>query len=197
MERKEEEKMEVKKPTGNRPRLKWKPPPQGLIKCNTDGAWHKDHQYQGIGWVSRDHTGRLLWAGAKRLQGVGSPIETEALALRWAVQTMVRFGYKHVLFETDSLVLAKMITGKEETWPKLKPLIQEISHTLSANRGYKIEYSTRDSNKTADRIAKEALSFMNYVPKLYSIVPQWLKVVIEADMPSLGSNIDVGPNSYG
>ncbi|KAL0676411.1 hypothetical protein Bca4012_004392 [Brassica carinata] len=66
-------------------------------------------------------------------------------------------------FETDSLVLAKMINGKEETWPKLKPIIQEITHSLSTNRSYRVEYFAHE----------------------------------EADMPSLGSNYDVGPNNVG
>ncbi|XP_013720024.1 uncharacterized protein LOC106423811 [Brassica napus] len=157
----------------------------------------EEEKKEGVGWVSRDYTGRMLWAGARRFQGVGSPIETEAIALQWAIQSMIRFGYKHVQFETDSLVLAKMINGKEETWPKLKPIIQEITHSLSTNRSYRVEYFSRDGNKTADRIAKEAFSFMNHVPKLYSVMPSWLIHVIEADMPSLGSNYDVGPNNVG
>lgn len=197
LERSEEEKKEVKKPTVDRPRVKWKPPPEGWIKCNADGSWHKNRQNQGVGWVSRDYTGRMLWAGARRFQGVGSPIETEATALQWAIQSMIRFGYKHVQFETDSLVLAKMINGKEETWPKLKPIIQEITHSLSTNRSYRVEYFAHEGNKTADRIVKEAFSFMNHVPKLYFVMPSWLIHVIEADMPSLGSNYDVGPNNVG
>lgn len=36
---------------------------------------------------------------------------------------------------------------------------------------------------------------MNYVPKLYSIVPYWLKSVIDADMPALKLNYDVVPNN--
>lgn len=48
---------------------------------------------------------------------------------------------------------------------------------------------------TAYGITKKAFSFMNYVPKLYSIVPYWLKSVIDADMPALKLNYDVVPNN--
>lgn len=58
-------------------------------------------------------------------------IETEAVALNWAVQTMRSLGYKQVIYETDSLVLPKMIAGSEKIWPKLKPIIQDLTQSLS------------------------------------------------------------------
>ncbi|CAG7900475.1 unnamed protein product, partial [Brassica rapa] len=139
----------------------------------------------------------LLWAGAQRYREMGSPIETEATALKWAMQTMLRLGYTQVIFETDSMVLASMIAGREPIWPKLYPIIQEISHLLSTSRSYRVEYYSREGNKSADRIAKEALSFMNYVSKLYSMVPSWLKQIFEVDVSMLGVNNDVGPNAFG
>ncbi|XP_048599883.1 uncharacterized protein LOC125579997 [Brassica napus] len=178
MRRQEEDKTEVKKPTSN-------------------GAWHKDHQQQGIGWVSRDYAGRLLWAGAQRFEGLSSPVETEATALNWAIRSMARLGYSQVIFETDSQVLARMIEGSAETWPKIQPIIQDITQSLQKNRSYRVEFFSRDGNKTADRIAKEDFSFLNHVPKLYSMVPSWLKSVLEADMPSVGLNYDVGLNNIG
>ncbi|XP_048605758.1 uncharacterized protein LOC106359240 [Brassica napus] len=193
----EEDKTKVKKPTSSTQHLKWTPPTQNWIKCNTDGAWHKDHQQQGIGWVSRDYAGRLLWAGAQRFEGLSSPVETEATALNWAIRSMARLGYSQVIFETDSQVLARMIEGSAETWPKIQPIIQDITQSLQKNRSYRVEFFSRDGNKTADRIANEAFSLLNYVPKLYSMVSSWLKPVLEADMPSVGLNYDVGLNNIG
>lgn len=131
---KEEEIAEVKRPISNNRNIKWKPPPQQCIKCNTYGAWSKDRQRSGVSWVNRDHMGRLPWAGAKSFQRLGSTniyIETEEVALNWAVQTMRSLGYKQVIYETDSLVLPKMIAGSEKIWPKLKPIIQDLTQSLS------------------------------------------------------------------
>ncbi|XP_018473809.1 uncharacterized protein LOC108845037 [Raphanus sativus] len=188
MSRQEENNIEVKKPTSNKQPVKWKPPIQNWTKCNTDGAWHKNQQGQGIGWISRDHTGRLLWAGAQRFEGLDSHVETEATALNWAIKSMSRLDYSQVIFETDAQVLVKMIEGVKEIWPKLKPIIQDITHSLKMNSSFKVEFFSRDGNKTTYKIAKEAFSFMNHVPKLYSIVPSWLKPVLEADMPYVGLN---------
>lgn len=139
-----------------------------------DGKW-------GIGWILRDHTGHMLWAGARKLSGIGSVLEIEAEAMRWAVHTMVGFGYKGVVFESDSQVLTKMLNGEEEIWPRVSPIIQEISNSISEIREGKVAYYPRSGNKVADRVAKETTAFTSFVPKLYSIVPIWLLSSMEAD----------------
>ena len=72
-----------------------------------------------------------------------------------------------------------MIRGEEETWPNLLAK----RHMLRTNPEFKVEYYQREDNKVAHKKAKKSSSFLNYVPKLYSITPLWLKYVIEADMP--------------
>lgn len=81
---------------------------------------------------------------------------------------------RNMVVETDSLVLSKMIRGEEEVWPILQPLLQDIVHVLKANPGFKVVFYHRDGNSVADRIANEVLSFLNYVPKLYSVTSLWL-----------------------
>ncbi|XP_009121368.1 uncharacterized protein LOC103846215 [Brassica rapa] len=166
----------------------WKAPPPQWIKCNTDGAWRKEHQRSGVGWISRDSTGKLLWAGVKDFQRVGSPIEAEAEGIKWAMQSMRSLGYNQVLYETDSQVLARMTAGQEVIWPKLEPVMQEIEHYLSENPGYKLGYYPREGNKAAGRVAKEAFSLGNHVPRFYSIMPIWLVSLCEADMPIVNMN---------
>lgn len=174
---------EVKAPAPALPEKKWYPPAPTGFKCNIDGSWKKETGGGGVGWVMRDHLGNLVWAGAKKLAEVGSVLETEAEALRWAAQTLAGFGYEHVSFETDSLVLKQMICGEEETWPRMKPIIQDIRTILSSKGGYEVGYYPRSGNKAANRIAKETATFTSIVPKLYSIVPGWLSLCIEADKP--------------
>ncbi|XP_056853409.1 uncharacterized protein LOC108820421 [Raphanus sativus] len=200
---------EVKQSGPSRHCQKWKPPPATWLKCNSDGSWQKDRDHSGVGWVCRDQNGSVVWAGAKAVQHMGTAIECEAEAIRWAVATLSGFGYRKVIVETDSLVLCKMIRGEEEIWPVLKPIVQSILYIrggrkygagnefkagngylcpallymLEVRQEYHVEYYLREGNKVADRIAKESSSFMNYVPKLYSVTPMWLKSTVEADMP--------------
>lgn len=123
----------------------------------------------------------MLWAGAKKLLEVGSALEAEAEALRWAVSSLIGFGYRDVIFESDSQVLVKMIHGVEETWPRMKPIVQEISILLSKLAGSEVRFYNRRGNEVADRIAKETTTFTSIVPKLYSIVPKWLVSYVEAE----------------
>lgn len=60
----------------------WKPLVDQWIKCNVDGSWNAETNGAGDGWISRDKNGKLLWAGAKKLHGVSSAIESEAEAMR-------------------------------------------------------------------------------------------------------------------
>ena len=55
-------------------------------------------------------------------------------------------------------------------WPILKPIIQDITHSLISFRDYLISYYLREGNKAAHRIANETFSFMNNVPKLLYIL---------------------------
>ncbi|XP_013652406.1 uncharacterized protein LOC106357268 [Brassica napus] len=138
--RKEEDHIVAQTPPLSNARAKWKAPPPQWIKCNTDGAWRKEHQRSRVGWISRDSRGKLLWAGVKDFQRVGSPIEAEAEGIKWATQSKRSLGYNQVPYETDSQVLARMITGQEVIWPKLEPVMQEIQHYLSENPGYKLGF---------------------------------------------------------
>ncbi|CDY23510.1 BnaC06g24790D [Brassica napus] len=173
----------AKVPAAEIPEIRWTPPAPTTLKCNTDGSWSKETGVGGVGWLLRDHQGTLLWAGAKKMAVMRSAIETEAEAIRWTIQTLVGFGYSRVSFETDSLVLAKMLNGEEEFWPVLEPILQDISTSLSSNGGFEVVYYPRSGNKSADRIAKETTTFTSFVPKLYSMVPLWLKLCLETDKP--------------
>jgi len=172
---------EIKSPTPKVAEVKWIPPDPMSLKCNTDGAWSKETGTGGIGWLLRDHQGLLVWAGAKKLAALRSAIETKAEAIRWALQTIMSFGYRSVIMETDSLLLAQMLNGEEEVWPLLQPIIQDISTMLSRSEGYEVRYYLRSSNKSADRIAKETTTFTFFVFKLYSIVHEWLSSCVMAD----------------
>lgn len=120
-------------------------------KCNIDGSWTHKEGRGGIGWISRDQDGKVLFGRGYRL---GSAIE--AGALRWAVSIMTGFGYRNLVVESDSQVLVRMIKGeREDMWPILKPITQDITHSLISFRDYVISYYLREGNKAADRIANE------------------------------------------
>ncbi|KAL9302058.1 putative ribonuclease H domain, reverse transcriptase zinc-binding domain-containing protein [Arabidopsis thaliana] len=161
--------------------------PQVILKATEDmdawnnhGAWSKDLGNCGVGWVLRNHTGRLLWLGLRALPRQQSALETEVEALRWAVLSLSRFNYRRVVFESDSQYLVSLIQNEMDI-PSLAPKIQDIRNLLRHFEEVKFQFTRREGNNVADRTARESLSLMNYDPKLYSIMPDWIKNLVDLE----------------
>jgi len=160
--------------------IKWKQPPHGWVKCNSDGAWNAERSKCGIGWVLRNSDKNVLWMGARAIPKAQSALVTEAEALRWAVLSLSRLNYRKVIFESDSQQLVSILVDNDDM-PTLDPIIQDIKFLLQHFEETKFVFMHRGGNGVADRIAKESLSLENYDPKLYSIVPNWVKSFVELD----------------
>ncbi|CAA0362743.1 unnamed protein product [Arabidopsis thaliana] len=100
--------------------------------------------------------------------------------LRWAVLSLSRLNYRKVIFESDSQQLVSILVDNGDM-PTLDPIIQDIKFLLQHFEETKFVFMHRGGNGVADRIAKESLSLENYDPKLYSIVPNWVKSFMELD----------------
>lgn len=46
----------------------------------------------------------------------------------------------------------------------------------------KVCFQGREANRVADKIAKEAISLEISAPKLYTVMPIWLKTYVENDL---------------
>lgn len=108
----------------------------------------------------RDRKGNVRWLGAKAIPKLRTMVETEAESLRWTVQSALQLCY--IIFESDSKCLVDALTDKED-WALLTMWKQDISGLASRLKGCHFMFTPRGGNKIADRIAKEALSFQNYV----------------------------------
>ncbi|CAL9239188.1 unnamed protein product [Arabidopsis halleri] len=112
--------------------------------------------------------------GAKALTRTRSALEVELEAMRWAILTMTRFNYRKMIFESH-------LIKNGEYWPAFAPTIQDIQSLLLQFQEAKVIFPSRGSNGLADRVAKESLSYTNYDPKLYSIMPNWIKQFVMVD----------------
>lgn len=160
----------------------WRKPPPHWFKCNVDGAWTPNKTCCGIGWALRTEAGNAVWIGERTIPRTKTVIETELEALRWAMISVARLQFDKVIFEPDSQELVAMANKEKEEWLNLRPVFQDV-HNLSHNfHEVKFVFTPRGGNSVADRIAKEALSSLNYVPKLYSIMPKWIQNALNNDM---------------
>lgn len=167
-------------PQRTRAEEKWEPPPQGWLKCNSDGAWEKESQTCGIGWVLRNHIGEFGWMGVRKMPRLRSPIEVEAEAMRWAMMQLIRLNFTCVIFETDSKELVNAVNQPGQH-PMIPSHAHDIAAVLAKRRDYQVVYKCREGNRVADRAAKEASSFDTNVSILHSTMPVWIKSLVEED----------------
>lgn len=91
-----------------KPRVRWKPPPQGMVKINFDGATSKDHT-SGIGVVIRDERGSVLASLSQNIPQVCRPLDIETLAATRAHKFAAELGFNKVVLEGDCEVLMKAL----------------------------------------------------------------------------------------
>lgn len=87
----------------------WEKPSTGWVKINVDTAIFGDSI--GCGAVIRNADGSFLGARCRRIEGVWSPREAEAIALKEALSWIMALQYEMCVFETDSKVLVHACNG--------------------------------------------------------------------------------------
>ena len=85
-----------------------------------------------MGFVARDGHGHVLASGAAKNHGTLSVSIVEALVFRWSLQVIMVLDYKHVQFETDSLIVYNAWRDSKGQNPYLTPLISDC-RTLAEN----------------------------------------------------------------
>ncbi|BFG30155.1 hypothetical protein CerSpe_164290 [Prunus speciosa] len=90
----------------------WTKPAQGWVKANCDGAWLKQMQRGGVGWVIRDDCCWMVLASSMGgLQG-SMALVMEAEAIKEALLTFVETQLMHGKVESDSRLLMQMLKGE-------------------------------------------------------------------------------------
>lgn len=84
----------------------WQPPPNAMIKINTDKAFRVRDSHAGWGVVARDIEGNIVAARAGRQDHICDIFGAEAHAMTQAIAMAAELGMIRVVFETDSQLLA-------------------------------------------------------------------------------------------
>lgn len=130
------------------------------IKVFTDGASRGNPGNAGIGIAVLDEGDNLI-ASAKEFIGQCTNNYAEYTALIKSLDVIGKLGKKisRILFYCDSELLVKQIKGqyriKNKDLIKLSLRFQKIINEL--NIPFEITHVTRDKNKTADKLANEAI----------------------------------------
>ncbi|KAH0729684.1 hypothetical protein KY289_000872 [Solanum tuberosum] len=90
---------------------KWEPPPNNLLKCNTDGASKGNPGPNSAAFCIKDHDRNLIVAKGFKLPDMTNKV-AEAIDIRESLIYCSEHGIKHVILETNSLTMVHILEGE-------------------------------------------------------------------------------------
>nr|XP_009765418.1 PREDICTED: uncharacterized protein LOC104216970 [Nicotiana sylvestris] len=139
-------------------------------KFNFDGAFHNDFLHLGISGIIRNNKREWILGYYEKCPTI-SPIQAELLALRQALQTIIKEKITPCELETDA---TEVIHFLDEDYPTYSDLIHECRCLMgkAMQQGEIImKHNFREGNMVAHKMAKEALKYPSYNITLYFAKP--------------------------
>ena len=123
-----------------------------------DGACIGNPGRAGIGIVIYDEEGKKIKEVSKSI-GITTNNVAEYVALLFALQEGLLLGCREkIVIYTDSELLYKQVNGEYKVKnDNLKILFHLAQHLIAGYEKFHIEHISRESNKTADRLASKSV----------------------------------------
>nr|POF20472.1 hypothetical protein CFP56_63889 [Quercus suber] len=137
------------------PLSRWKAPPSGYFKINTDAAAFDDERCSCIGVVIRDCRGVVLAASSKVLSASFPAEISEALAMQEGVLLAAEMEVSHAIFESDSLSIIQAISEKLHGG-EFGHIIRNIWEVAASFTWCSFKHLKREGNKVAHELARIA-----------------------------------------
>ena len=139
--------------------LGWSSPPRLGLKINVDAV--VSPRFSVIAVITRDWKGKVVFAGSRKVNTT-IPFQAEAEAVRWALSLVPDLRCDFVSIETDSQVVAKLISNLIAPPPwRIMFLCSDLRFFLSSYSNVAVRWMPRIFNGTAHILAKWSL-FCNF-----------------------------------
>ncbi|XP_024172154.1 uncharacterized protein LOC112178196 [Rosa chinensis] len=122
----------VSRKNKSRPQVKWKLPPRGRLKLNTDGAFHGATGHGGIEAVIRNEDGECLAAIARPFSRVRSAFQMEVEAMRAGLLLLIHQGMDSVDIETDCAAVSMGLHINTEDLSEVGCIVEDCKAYLSS-----------------------------------------------------------------
>lgn len=147
---------------------------EGFLKCNYDCNFTQNGDTPSkAAWIFRDSRGFFVNAGQSEGEICSTVLEAELQALLISMQQAWIKGYRHVIFEGDNFTATQLVNGNMQNF-KVHYWIREISFWKKKFTDATFQWTRRDNNKAADRLARQRipnhLSSVSYFYVPFSIV---------------------------
>ena len=133
---------------------KWRPPEEGWLKINSDGAVHRGGDKGGAGAVIRDHGGAFRAGLCHVYQGIVEPEALEILACKRGLEVAREINATRVQVELDSLGVVQRLQNPHKDRANAGAWIQEIKDLLASFTEFKVSWTRRSANVVAHKLAR-------------------------------------------
>ncbi|XP_021748387.1 uncharacterized protein LOC110714206 [Chenopodium quinoa] len=169
-------------PNEQHPCSRWKGPPSGLYKLNSDAA------FQGrrlrIGGILRDEEGVAVVTYCSTEDGKFDVAVGEAMAMRSSLKIAMEAGFRNFILETDNIRLFHHLKKASSPPCYFGRLVKDIL-TLSRNcQSCVFSFVKRSRNGAAHSLAKLSFSFSEYRVWLEEYPPE-IQGVLCTDIENL------------
>ncbi|KAK1371204.1 hypothetical protein POM88_037296 [Heracleum sosnowskyi] len=131
----------------------WQAPPSGMVKINADDSI-VDDDLVGLGIVSRNHEGEVLFAATRRVRAWW-PVEiVEVKALAMAIKLGRQHGCDDVIFESDCQSLITRLSKGAIYFSDLDSTLDDIIFLSSFYKSVFWSHVKRDGNSVAHHLFK-------------------------------------------
>ncbi|KAF7837231.1 uncharacterized protein G2W53_005713 [Senna tora] len=156
--------------------VRWKPPPEGWLKLNTDGSSSND--LFSVAGVIRDSVGNWIY-GFSEFVGRGNSLKAEIWAICRGIIAARSLSCSHLIIETDSTVAKSLILDiNTPTTHHLFPIIVLCRENTQGLTRLEFNHTLREGNYCADFLAKKAfLDRSSYT--VFAKVPPGVSIYLE------------------
>jgi ribonuclease HI len=97
---------------GRQRKQKWRRPPPGVLKINSDGSFLPNEKAGSWGFLIRDNDGEVVQAGRGKINNLLSAFQAELIACLHGVQIAVNLGISWLILETDAQEVVRAICSE-------------------------------------------------------------------------------------
>ncbi|CAL1412749.1 unnamed protein product [Linum trigynum] len=176
---------------GNRPadrvekEVGWKPPTEGWIMLNTDGASNGNPGPAGAGGVLRDQMGHWV-AGFVANLGTATAILSELWGISFGLDIAWKHGGRAIQIQTDSQLALQLIEARHDPIHPYATLLSAIRRKLNRDWLVRLTHTYREGNRVADWLSKHSLVYPYGMHELTS-PPPGINSLIRDDMMGITS----------
>ena len=137
--------------------VRWRPPPNGSVKVNFDGALFSEENTAGLGIIIRDDHRLVMAAFSQQIPLLTSVEMVEVLAARRALLFAKELGFESLVVEGNVEGIIHAINGDSMLNSEYGHILQDIKLLSSSVRNVSFNHIRRQGNFVAHRLARRAI----------------------------------------